>query len=197
MEVIRKAMKIHEIANEFQSTEQEWFHFGIEHEMFKEALQCFAEKRYVLSASVGVILFERIFTTRLVRETSSPTGFVPSGSNVQEQLTNLLESERKVVDAKKPGKKMGLTFKEITEELRKMKALSKGEKEEYDDFYKDYRIPITHGLSLRLFENVFNRKPSHPFEPDVKSEEMYKKVSELIINEIYDLVTGGKFLKKR
>ncbi|MCK4910525.1 MAG: hypothetical protein KAR83_02735 [Thermodesulfovibrionales bacterium] len=189
-------MKIHEIAKEFQSTEQGWFHFGIEHEMFNEALQCFAEKRYVLSASVGVVLFERIFTTRLIRETSSPTGFVPSESNVQEQLTNLLESERKVVDGDNPDRKRGMSFHEITDELRQLKILCKEEKDEYDDLYKDYRIPVTHGLSLRLFENVFNRKPSHPFEPDVKSEEMYKKVSELIINEIYDLVSGGKFLKK-
>ena len=189
-------MKIHEIAKEFQNKDQGWFPYIIEHEMFNEALQCFVNKRYISSANTGFVLFERIFTSRLIRETSSPKGFVPSKSNVQEQLKNMLDKERKVVDGDDLDRKKGFSFYKVTEELKQLRILSKEEKDEYDDLYKDYRIPVMHGLSLRLYEKVFDKIPSHSFEPDVNYEKMYEEMSELIINKIYDLVSGGKFLKK-
>ena len=189
-------MKINEIDEEYQNKDQNWFYFRIEHEMFNEALQCFADKRYATSATIAAVLFEKIFTTRFIRETGSLEIFALSKSNIKEQLDYILDKERKVVDGDNPDNKKGMSFYEITKELKRIEILSKEEKDEFDDFYSNYRNSVIHGLTYRLFEKVFNRKPAHFLAPDAKYDEMYKKVSELIINKIYELVSKGKFIKK-
>lgn len=152
-------MKIDQISKAYQNKGQNWFHFRIEHEMFSEALQCFVDRRYALSASIGFVLFERIFTTRFIRETSFPKGFVASKDNTKEQMDYILDSERRVVDGNDPNKKSGLRFKEITKELNQLSILSDKEKDEYDDLYTNYRIPVLHGLSYRYLRMCLTESP--------------------------------------
>ncbi len=52
-----------------------------------------------------------VFTTRLVRETANPPGFVPAKDNVDEQFQNLIDREEDVVNVQK------MSFRQITKEL--------------------------------------------------------------------------------
>ncbi|MDI6799674.1 MAG: hypothetical protein QMD53_03260 [Actinomycetota bacterium] len=90
-------------------------------------------------------MYEKIFTTKLVRETAKPDGFVVSKDNIQEQLENLLNREIEVVETEK------LSFKEITKKLAEADVLTSDEKSDYDNFYMSIRNSVAHGLTLRLF----------------------------------------------
>jgi len=169
------------------------FHLQMENDMFEEILSNYQENRFLSSASTAFVLYERIFITRLSREINSPNDFIPNKENLFEQLDSLINKEREVVDGKKEGKKKGLSFKNITKELKERKIIS--EKENYDSIYDEYRNPVLHGLTYRLYESVFNKKPNNFLEIDLNYKIIYKKLSEIIINEIYTLISSKKLIK--
>jgi hypothetical protein len=131
-----------------------------------------------------------IFTTRLVRETANPNGFIPSRENINEQLTNLTEKENEIINIKK------LSFRNITNELKEREIISENDKQEYDKFYSEIRNPVAHGLTFRLFELLIGRKPTNSFEVDTNYNQVYEKASELLINKIYYLMAIKELRKK-
>ncbi|MCF6169282.1 hypothetical protein [Lutibacter sp.] len=172
------------------------FHLQMENDMFEEILSNYQENRFLSSASTAFVLYERIFITRLSREINSPNDFTPNKENIFEQLDYLINKEREVVDGKKEGEKRGLSFKNITKELKERKIISEKEKENYDSIYDEYRNPVLHGLTYRLYESIFNKKPNNSLEIDLNYKIIYKRLSEKIINEIYTLISSKKLIKE-
>lgn len=184
-----KIMKpINEIYSDFLLSRVR-FHRKIESDLFRDALMFYMDEKYITSATLCAVLYEMVFTTRLIRETSNPPDLISSKENLNEQLNNLQKKEEEIVNQKK------MSFKTITAELLKLGLLQKQEKDEYDSFYTDIRNPVLHGLTFRLFEKFYNKKPN-VFEADVNSFYVYKKAAEELINKIYDLMAVKSFLKK-
>lgn len=162
----------------------------IEHDLFRDSLMFFMDNKFSTSASLCATLYEMIFTTRLVRETANPDGFVLSKENIEEQLKNLIDKENEIINEKK------LSFRKITKELKEREVISEIEKSDYDSFYTEIRNPVVHGLTFRLFEKLLNRKPAHSFEVETNYEPIYKKASELLIDKIYYLMAIKELRKK-
>ncbi|MCK5536624.1 MAG: hypothetical protein KAI79_07340 [Bacteroidales bacterium] len=171
------------------------FHSKIEQDMFNDALFLYSHSKYIGSASVAFVLYEKMFATKLIRETSYPNNFVANEQNMKEQIDHLMKREKEVVDGKSDNKK-GLGFSDITMQLFNKELISQQEMDEYNLFYKEYRNPVLHGLSYRLFEKMYDKKPSLPFDPDMVAEKMYKTISEYVVEKIFGIAYGGKFLKK-
>lgn len=166
------------------------FHKREETEIFHDTLKCFMDGKYNTSANLSAVLYERVFTTRLINETANPPDFVPSKENLKEQLDNLSQRENQIVNIEK------LSFRSITQELVKTGVISEDEKNEYDTYYTEVRNPVSHGLTSRIFENVLGRRPANTFETDTKYEKIYQEVAHSLIYMIYDLM-AVKVLRKR
>lgn len=166
------------------------FHRVIETDMFRDALMFYMDAKYSTSAILCAVLYEMIFTTRLIRETANPKGFVPGKDNIDEQIDNLITKEEEVVNIRK------MSFRSITDALVNEGVISAVEKSGYDKFYSDIRNPVAHGLTHRLYEPMIGRKPAHSFETETNYQHVYRKASELLINEIYTLM-AIKVLRKQ
>ncbi|WJJ95300.1 hypothetical protein [Algibacter luteus] len=166
------------------------FHRAIENDLFRDALMFFMDNKFSTSASLCSTLYEMIFTTRLVRETANPIGFIPSKENINEQLKYLMEKENDIINTQK------LSFRQITKELKNKNVISEIEKQEYDTFYTEIRNPVAHGLTFRLFEKLLDSKPAHTFEVETNYQPVYKKASELLIDKIYYLMAIKELRKK-
>jgi len=165
------------------------FHRKVESDIFRDALMSYVDEKYITSATLCATLYEMVFTTRLIRETSDPPDLIPSKENINEQLNNLQKKEEEIINQKK------MSFKKITSELLKLGVLEKQEKDEYDSCYTDIRNPVLHGLTFRLFEKFHSIKPNI-FELDINAPYVYKKAAEELINQIYNLMVIKSFLKK-
>ncbi len=148
------------------------------------------DNKFSTSASLCATLYEMIFTTRLVRETSNLDGFVPSRGNINKQLMNLTEKENDIINVRK------LSFRKITKELQEREVISEIEKQDFDLFYSEIRNPVAHGLTFRLFEKLLDRKPTNYFEVDTNYNPVYKKASELMLNKIYYLMAIKELREK-
>jgi|GWRWMinimDraft_15_1066023.scaffolds.fasta_scaffold26639_1 hypothetical protein len=146
--------------------------------------------KFLASSSLCAVLYERIFTTRLINETANPIGFIASEENIKEQRDNLLQRTNQVIDVDK------LPFRSITNELVEAGVINVQEKKEYDEFYREIRNPVSHGLTPRMFEATFGRKPAHTFEIDANYEKIYEDVAHKLIDKIYYLM-AIKVLRKR
>jgi len=166
------------------------FHKREESESFGDAVDAYINNKYVTSANICAVLYEKIFTTRLARETANPAGFIPSQHNLEEQLTNLLNREVQIIEVEK------LSFRKITKQLVDEDVLTQDEKNEYDQFYTNIRNPVAHGLTLRLYEPMLGHPPKDTFEIDAKHEEVYKHAAKELIEKIYYLMTV-KVLRKQ
>lgn len=180
---------ISEIAEEYAKGNVQ-FHKREEAESFGDAVSAYENRKYVTSANICAVLYEKIFTTRLARETANPDGFIPSQHNLEEQLTNLLNREVQIIEVDK------LSFRKITEQLVHEGVLTQDEKNECDEFYTEIRNPVAHGLTLRLYEPMLRHSPKDTFEIDAKYEEVYKHVAQMLIEKIYYLMTV-KVLRKQ
>lgn len=158
--------------------------------MYGEALVSYFKEKYLTSAILCAVLYEKIFTTRLVNEIANPRGFVPSKDNIQEQLQNQLNQEEEIIETSK------LRFCCITKKLVELNVIKNDEKLEYDNFYTDIRNPVSHGLSLRLYKKMIGRTPTSTFEIDTNYEEIYQRVAKLLIEKIYELMVV-KVLRKK
>lgn len=172
------------------------FHTKIENDMFAEILDNYSNKKYISSATLGMVLFESILTTRLIRQTSYPKGYIVSKDNVSEQFDLILKREEEVINGNDTKKHRGLSFKQITSELTNQKVFSDVEKKQLDEFYENYRVPVLHGLGHRLYELIYNKKPITFLDSDIKSKEIYKTVSENVIQKISELYINKKILKR-
>jgi hypothetical protein len=170
------------------------FHKKIETDLFADVLENYRCEKYVSCATLGMVLFESILTTKLIRLTAYPKDFLPSKKNVSKQFELILKREEEIINGNNSVKQRGLSFKQITAELAQ-KIMSDDEKKQLDEFYDQYRIPILHGLTHRLYELLYNKKPVTFLDSDLKSDEIYKIVSEKVINKIYDLYVNKKILK--
>jgi hypothetical protein len=159
------------------------FHRAIESDLFRDALMFHSDSKFSTSAALCAILYEMIFTTRLVRETANPPGFVPGKDNLDEQFQNLYDREDDIINVKK------MAFRQITSELLKLGVITSDDKAEYDDFYSAIRNPVAHGLTFRLFEPMLGRAPSHALEVDTNNRPVYEKASHILIDKIYCLMT--------
>lgn len=166
------------------------FHKREETNLFKEAVQAFLDDRYSVAANLSATLYEKIFTTRLANETANPAGFMPSRNNTQQQLENLLNREVQIIETDR------LSFRQITSKLVVEGVISDSEKADYDSFYTSVRNPVAHGLTLRLFEPAFGRRPTSTFEIDADYERVLMKPAEQLIQKIYELMTV-KVLRKQ
>lgn len=162
------------------------FRTKTELDMFNECVDLFQEKRFYASCSLGMVLFEKIFFSRLHTLTYLPDDFTPTISNVKDHIKFYLDRERVIIDGSNSNKKRGLTFYDVTYELFRSSVISKEQKDSYDEFYKQYRVPVQHGLTLRLYEKVTDRKVIHLNEVDMMSEQLHEKVAELVIRKIYE-----------
>lgn len=162
------------------------FHQRMEHDMFFDIVDLYRNKRYAASAMIGAVLYEKLFTTRLIRETDFPNA--PSRDNLARQIQYMIDREQEIIDGTDPSKRQGLSFKQVTQQLFQHGIISKEQQKEADDFYTKYRNPISHGLSYRLYETVFERKPNSTFQLDANYPVLYKEVAETMIREIYKWV---------
>jgi len=71
------------------------FHTYIENEMFKQCIYNYNKWMYIASSTVWFALFEKVFTTRLINESSWKTSFIPWKDNIKEQLKYLIDSKVK------------------------------------------------------------------------------------------------------
>tara|TARA_R110000868_G_scaffold190946_1_gene435073 strand:- start:508 stop:1059 length:552 start_codon:yes stop_codon:yes gene_type:complete len=166
------------------------FHRAIETDMFRDALMFYMDRKFSTCASLCSTLYEMIFTTRLVRESANPKGFVPGKHNIEEQLKNLMDREDQIINQDK------LSFRKITSELAQEGVITSREKEEYDSFYTTIRNPVAHGLTFRLYEPMLGKKPAHSFEVETNYQPVYEKASEMLLNSIYALMYSKKLLKQ-
>jgi hypothetical protein len=166
------------------------FHKLMEHDIFRDSLMFHMDNKYSSSATLCAVLYEMLFTTRLVRETSNPSGFVPNKENMEQQLENLIKREDEVINKER------LSFRDITQQLVDKAVLTTDEKSEYDTFYTNIRNPVAHGLTSRLFEPMLGRTPKHAFETDTNYNAIYHKASEILIDKIYYLM-AVKGLRKQ
>jgi hypothetical protein len=180
-------MDVSETARQFETGKLR-FHSRFASNMFKVALQCHLAGEFASSAVLCAVVYERVFTTRLVREANREAGLVPSKDNIEEQMQLLQRREKEIIDGKK------MRFGMITAELERLEVLTADEKQGYDAFYTELRIPLVHGLGLRLYEQTFDRSPSNPFEIDV-DDTMYKIASERLIEKIRSMLQDGPLLK--
>lgn len=164
------------------------FHQRIETEMFDDMLDLFENQRYATSAMIGAVLYEKLFTTRLIRDSGFPD--TPSQDNVAEQIRHLNERERQITETDR------LSFRNITDQLVKAEVLTQTQKNNADNFYNKYRNPVSHGLSYRLYETVFDQKPNSAFQIDANYERLYKAVAEIMISEIRDWASSEVLLKQ-
>jgi hypothetical protein len=181
--------KVNEIYAEFL-LEKFKFYRAIEHDIYRDALMFYMDRKFSTSANLCAVLYEMIFTTRLLRETANPPDFIPSRANIDQQFVNLIERENEIINVQR------LSFRKITGALVNEGVISKEEKTNYDTFYTDFRNPVAHGLTYRLFELFMGRTPTNPFEIDLKYNTIYEKASEILINKIYDLMAIKVLLKK-
>lgn len=166
------------------------FHRAIESDMFRDALMFYMGKKFSTCATLCSTLYEMVFTTRSVRETANPDGFVPRKENLEEQLQNLMNREDQVINVDK------LSFRKITSELSKLEVITAQDKSEYDSFYTKIRNPVAHGLTFRLYEPMLGKKPAHTFEVETNYQPVYEKASHLLLNHIYVLMHSKKLLKQ-
>jgi len=166
------------------------FHRAIESDMFRDALMFFMDKKFSTCASLCATLYEMIFTTRLVRETSNPAGFVPNKNNIEEQLSNLMNREDEIINKEK------LSFRKITTNLVNEEIMTDEEKKGYDEFYTKVRNPVTHGLTFRLYEPMLGKKPAHTFEVETNYSPVYEQASILLLNNIFTLMISKTLLKQ-
>lgn len=188
-------MNINKIRSDFNEKKIR-FHTKIENDMFTEILDNYSSEKYISSATVGMVLFESILTTQLVRHTSYPTRFIATKENISDQFNFILKREEEVINGNDPNKQKGLLFNQITEELVNKKIFSDDEKQQLDEFYKKYRNPVLHGLTHRLYELVYNKKPATFLDSDLRSKEIYKIISEMVIKQILELYSNKKILKE-
>lgn len=179
---------VQDIVNDFSAGNVK-FHKREESDLYRDALRAYIDRRFSTSANLCAMLYEKLFTTRLVNETANPAGFTPSKDNLDEQLSNLLNREIEVIETQK------LSFRQITRELVNSGILTNAEKTDYDTFYSAVRNPVAHGLTLRLFEPALGRPPAHSFDIDANYESVFEKTSENLIQKIYELMTV-KVLRK-
>ena len=165
------------------------FHLREETDTFHASLMSFIDTKYSASATLAASLYERIFTTRLIRETANPPGFVPSEDNLALQLQNLRDRENEVINVDR------MSFRDITKRLVALGILTSAEKKEYDTFYTEVRNPVAHGLTARLFERLQGRAPSHPFEVDAAYETVYRNAAHMLLDRIFHLM-AVKVLRK-
>ncbi|MFY0653667.1 MAG: hypothetical protein JXQ96_16605 [Cyclobacteriaceae bacterium] len=147
------------------------------------------DEKYCASASISSVLFEMIFTERLIRETSNPPNFIPSQKNVNEQLTNLKRKDNEVTNIEK------LNFRKITKSLVELGIINHEEKMEQDEFYSTIRNPVLHGLTSRLFMTFIGRAPQSTFEIDLKYDDIYKEAAKMLIEKIYSLMSNKTLVK--
>jgi hypothetical protein len=166
------------------------FHRAIETDMFRDALMFYMDRKFSTCASLCSTLYEMIFTTRLVRETAIPEGFIPSKENLEEQIQNLMNREDQIINQEK------LSFRQITKELSNRGVITTKEKDEYDSFYTDIRNPVAHGLTFRLYEPMLGKKPAHFFDVETNYQPVYEKASLMLVNKIYALMSSKKLLKQ-
>jgi hypothetical protein len=74
-------------------------------------------------------------------------------------------------------------------------VISSEEQEEYYKIYNEIRTPVVHGLTLRLYKNIFEKEADGIFL-FTNQRELYKKVSKKLILTIYELTQKDWFLKK-
>ncbi len=172
------------------------FHTITETNMLTEAITCFENKMYYASATILACLYEKVFTTRLIRETSFPSSFTPSKSNIQDQLDYILDRTVVVTDGTDPSKKRGWSFKVITQALENEGVLTSKQRETYNGYYDSYRVPILHGLDNRLFCEVFSRDP-HIFEADTESSEIHRFLTVKLFELINDLYVSKLINKEK
>ncbi|MFW5895630.1 MAG: hypothetical protein ACOCT9_02680 [archaeon] len=154
--------------------------------MVEEIINNYENERYISVEVTGFVLYEKIFTTKLNRETSNPDDFKPSKENVSRQIENLIKREKEVVDERK------LRFYDITEKLENLDILSTTEKEYYDDFYNKYRNPVLHGLSHRLYDILYDKRTTF-IQRDLDIEKLHKEMSEKIIKKLHELYFEKSF----
>ena len=186
-------MNINKIRSDFNEKKIR-FHTKIENDMFTEILDNYSSGKYISSATVGMVLFESVLKTRLIRQISNPEEFILTKENTSKQLDLLLKKVKDVEDGKNSNKH-GLSFYQIIQEFPKQ-ILSEYEKKQLDEFYKKYRNPVLHGLTHRLYELVYNKKPATFLDSDLRSKEIYKIISEMVIKQILELYSNKKILKE-
>ncbi len=98
------------------------FHKAMESDIFRDSLMFHMANKYSTSASLGAVLYEMVFTTRLVRETANPSGFIPSKNNVEQQFENLINREDEVINVER------LSFRKITQQLVETSVITEDEK---------------------------------------------------------------------
>ncbi|HRY36647.1 MAG TPA: hypothetical protein P5230_02055 [Candidatus Magasanikbacteria bacterium] len=184
-------MDIKDIVDQYNTGSFLKFHCAMEDAAFKEILNNYDKKNYICSACGACMLFEKIFSTFLARHCAFPPNFKPAKNNLVSQLKYLKTTQNEIDSGKENH---GLSFKEITQKLTDHKFISNKEKIDYNNFYDRYRNPIAHGLQSRLYKDIFG-EPNNTFQMDVRYEEIYKKLSEIVIEKIYNIMFYKKLLK--
>lgn len=184
-----ESKSIHEIHTELLDSTS--FSRRVERIMFEECIESYYDKRFFSSCTVGMVLFEKIFFSRLHTLTYLPEDFESTTENVRQHMEYYMERERVMIDGKDLDKKRGMTFYDVTGELLDRNIISSNEKKDFDEFYRLYRVPVQHGLTLRLYEQVSGKEVINKGEYGLLSKETHKKVTELVIRKIYEVSKNG------
>lgn len=93
-------MDVNKILNELNSNLIK-FHTRFEHDLFESVLLNYLNKSYVTSTHSGFVLYESIFTTRLIRESSYPKDLIPSKENIITHMNLIISNEDDITNTYK------------------------------------------------------------------------------------------------
>lgn len=189
----KSKMTIDEIQTELMKDSPMSFSKTSEKDMFDECVKCYNEGKFYSSCTVGMVVYEKIFFSRLLKESYLPLKdkYEEGEFTIEEELNCYRERERILINGKNPENLRGYSFKKVTKELVNYDVITTKQKEEYDNFYDSYRIPVQHGLILRLYENVTGKRVDKLDTEEFYSKELHEIVSEKVIRKIYDLSKIG------
>ena len=147
-----KSISIHKIHTEL--LDRTSFSREDERIMFEECIESYYDKRFFSSCTVGMVLFEKIFFSRLHTLTYLPEDFESTTENDRQHMEYYMERERIMNDGEKPDKKHGMTFYEVTDELNNRNIISSEEKKILTIF-TDYTEYLSNMVSLFDFMNKY------------------------------------------
>lgn len=115
----------------------------VESEILSQAISLYKSGHHWSAGTLFTQLYEMRLTRFFIRRTNKPEGFQPSKKNIDEQLKNLRDREHDVIENR-------MSFYKIVDESFENGLISDELAARAKIFYKEIRIPVSHGLLNRL-----------------------------------------------
>jgi hypothetical protein len=180
----RKVKLIRVIQAEFQSIP---YHFPIERYFAKELNGCLEAGLLLAAIGIAASLLE-IFARNLLIEalTNAQTANDKSAREIINQIERVIEDDR-------PRHVFALIIKT----LKEMTIIEESDAENIENFYKDIRIPIHHGITRRFVRGSRHKTEDEWLTLYLDIEFRFHRIEDVIENDsIKHLKTVAEFIRK-